>query len=151
MLEKGPILICTTHMDEGSSIQEAFSEEDAFPTIACVSGFAKFFKYLDGLGIYSNRNRFPYPVIVLLDFDMANDEALKILCWINAEPPVKPFLIFGLGTNTAPRVIQEAYDRGLNGFFSSPGDVSTMVRLLFNIEKAPGKLQSESDRTSEIA
>lgn len=150
MLEKGPILICTTHLDEGSSIQAAFSKEDSFPTIACVSGFADFFKYLDGLGVYSNRERFPYPVIVLLDFDMANEEALEILCWMNAEPPHKQFLILGIGTNTPNRVIQEAYDRGLNGFFSSPGDVTSMIQVLFNTEKVPGKLQSESDRSAEF-
>jgi CheY-like chemotaxis protein len=102
--------------------------------------------YLSGVGPYSDRQRFPFPRVVLLDLKMPRKSGLEVLEWMKKHPEFKviPTIIF-----TASKEQQDvamSYGLGANCFVTKPSkfeDLEYLVGILhefWRLCEKPGQM-----------
>jgi two-component system response regulator len=88
--------------------------------------------YLEGVGKFADRTKFPFPCLVLLDLKLPFVMGLDVLRWIRQQPrTVLPVLMLTASSSDAD--IVEAYRLGANAFLTKPskaGRLEEMVRAI---------------------
>ncbi|HLH53899.1 MAG TPA: response regulator [Verrucomicrobiae bacterium] len=85
--------------------------------------------YLDGEGIYSDRQTYPLPSIVLLDLQMPGCGGMDVLRWIRATDALRGVVVIIFTSSHHPRDILTAYELGANSFVLKPVSVSDRAQF----------------------
>jgi DNA-binding response OmpR family regulator len=77
-------------------------------------------KYLSGVNGYENREKYPVPVVVLLDLNLPDVHGFEVLRWMRTRPEYArtPVMIFSSSTKEEDRV--KARELGANEFVEKP-------------------------------
>lgn len=89
--------------------------------------------YLSGTGQYSDRERFPLPVFVLLDLKLPRRSGFEVLEWLRGQPALKRLPVVVLTSSRELRDINKAYDVGANSYLvkvADPTSMSDLTRLI---------------------
>lgn len=81
--------------------------------------------YLQGAGKFGNRQKFPYPCLVLLDLKLPYVMGLDVLQWIR-RPPGTALTVLMLTASGEDADIATAYRLGANGFLVKPSEASKL-------------------------
>lgn len=86
--------------------------------------------YLRGDGEYADRDRYPVPVLLLLDHKMPRRSGFEVLEWLKADSPLKriPVVVFTSSRESADA--QRAYDLGANSYLVKPGSPDDLIRMV---------------------
>jgi CheY-like chemotaxis protein len=88
--------------------------------------------YLKGVGKFADREKFPFPSLVLLDLKLPQVMGLAVLKWIRQQP--WPALIVVMLTASAEKEdVKMAYDLGANGFLVKPSESSKLVDIVRSV------------------
>ena len=94
------------------------SVEDGFQAVA----------YLKGEGEFQNRNRHPFPDLIILDLNLPGMHGFDFLKWLNNESGLSlPVLVFTISGSAEDKA--KALAAGAAGYFIKPKDFETLVRL----------------------
>jgi CheY-like chemotaxis protein len=76
--------------------------------------------YLQGADPFSDRQRHPFPNLLLLDLKIPRKTGFEVLKWIRSQPALNmlPVIIFTSSTHEGD--MQRAYDEGANSFLVKP-------------------------------
>jgi|ERR1043166_9569461 CheY-like chemotaxis protein len=89
--------------------------------------------YLQGHGIYQDRQKHPLPFLVLMDLKLPYVPGLEVLKWIRDRPELETMLIVILTSSKEDRDIDRAYRLGANSYLVKPPNAAKlqdMVKLL---------------------
>ena len=86
--------------------------------------------YLSRQGIYSNRERFPFPALVLLDLKMPRMHGLEVLAWIRSQPKLKRLVVVVLSASNQASEINRAYELGINSYLIKPIELDALVDMV---------------------
>jgi len=93
--------------------------------------------YLKGEGEFRDRNRHPFPDLIILDLNLPGMDGFGFLEWLRHESgfslPVLIFTISGCAEDKA-----KALAAGAAGYFVKPRDFETLVRLAESFRKFSG-------------
>lgn len=114
---------------------DAFITERAFKTAGvsismtrCRDG-QSVLDYLEGKGLYGDREKYPFPTLVLLDFKIPQKSGLEILRWVRQHKIFSSLVVIAL-TSSSERVdVTEAYKLHINAYLVKPSSLSTMTEL----------------------
>jgi len=99
------------------SLQEAHNGEEAIA-------------YLKGEGIYSDRNKYPLPSVMLLDLNMPMKNGFDVLSWVRTQPAFKRLSIIILTASSRPEDVERAFDLGANSYLVKPRDLETLAAMI---------------------
>jgi len=85
--------------------------------------------YLQGLGQYSDRIKFPMPTVVLLDLNMPRLNGFEVLDWIRQRREFTRLLVYILSASSRIEDIDRAYDLGANSYLLKPGNLDTLTTM----------------------
>lgn len=101
-------------------------------------------EYLDGIGDYADRSRFPLPCLVLLDLKLPRVSGLEVLKWIRSQAKLKSLIVIMLAASHLDEGIPRSYEIGANSFLvkpTSPIELAKMLRLVkeywLDLNRAP--------------
>ncbi len=85
--------------------------------------------YLQGKDAFADRQRYPFPALVLLDLNLPLLPGLKVLEWIRAQPELAklPVIIFTSSEQSADR--EDARQRGANDYVVKPTRIEKLAEL----------------------
>lgn len=89
--------------------------------------------WLAGAGAYFDRERFPFPDLLLLDLKLPRRTGLEVLDWLRAQEPLKRLPAIVLTSSRDPRDVNRAYDLGANSYLVKPvgfDDLTELVRAV---------------------
>ena len=88
--------------------------------------------YLEGVGVYGNREAYPLPSLILINLRLRPDgAALELITAIRRQPHLRDRPIIALGAQeTGAEEIQRLYDLGINAYFAKELEVAEIVRVL---------------------
>lgn len=89
--------------------------------------------YLYAQGAYSDRDRYPFPDLMLLDLRLPKVDGLQVLKTVKQDVNLHSLPVVILTTSDAERDMAAAYDFHANSFLTKPinfGDFSTLIRDL---------------------
>src|SRR5579864_2648292 len=108
--------------------------------------------YLQGVGRFADREKFPFPCLVLLDLKLPYVMGLDVLKWIRQRPGTA-LTVLMLTASGEEADIAAAYRLGANGFLTKPSEASKlqdMVRAIKDFWLTHNTLPQESSPESPM-
>lgn len=86
--------------------------------------------YLQAVGPYSDRSRFPLPALILLDLKMPFVDGFEVLFWLKQNPALHHFPVIVLTSSLEESDRQKALELGARGFFIKPPTRESLLQML---------------------
>jgi CheY-like chemotaxis protein len=131
---KQVILIVEDDPNDVLLIQRAFKKANILVPIQTVSHGDAAVAYLSGEGEYADRERYPAPVLVLLDLKLPRRSGLEVLEWIRAQSGLRRLPVVVLTSSKETDDINQAYDRGANSYLVKPVGFDSLLELVKSLE-----------------
>ena len=120
-----PILQVDDDPNDVFLLQHAMSKVGVANPIQVATDGQQAINYLSGTGKYADRNKFPWPCLVLLDLKLPHVMGLDVLKWIREQPgPALVAIILSASAEDAD--IAAAYRLGANAFLTKPSQASKL-------------------------
>ncbi len=85
--------------------------------------------YLKGEGPFADRQKFPFPCLVLLDLKLPLVMGLDVLKWIRQQLKI-PVVVIVLSASAEDTDVAEAYQLGANAFLTKPSEASKLNEMV---------------------
>jgi CheY-like chemotaxis protein len=114
--------------------------------------------YLEGLGEYANRERFPLPYLVLLDLKLPRVMGFEVLTWIRQQAALKSTIVIVFTSSALGPDIDLAYRLGANSYLVKPPTPDRLTEIIARIKQywlelnrpAPGRMELEAETKEAI-
>ena len=90
--------------------------------------------YLAGEGPYSDRTRYPFPSLLLLDIKMPRLNGFDVLSWLQERPEFSQLPIVVLTTSNLDEDIKRAKELGADEYRVKPSGMKDLVELLRELQ-----------------
>lgn len=124
------ILLADDDEDDVFLLDRAFREARVPNPRTRVANGEEVLAYLEGHGRFSDREKFPYPLFVLLDLQMPAMDGFEVLKWIRRHPRHKRLPVIALTGHESKPVLRQAYDLGANSLHRKPANFEELLKLV---------------------
>jgi CheY-like chemotaxis protein len=116
------ILIAEDNEADVLTLRRAFNQLGFAGVLRVVESGADAIAYLSGDGIFSDRARYPFPDLLLLDLKMPGTNGFEVLQWLRDQDDAACGLLrtVVLTTSDEIRDVNRAYQLGANSFLTKP-------------------------------
>ena len=127
------ILHIENDADDVFLMQRAFKKAGHLNPVASVENGEQGVAYLTGNGRFANRDDYPLPAVILLDWNMPLMSGADFLRWIRGQATLKRLPVVVLTSSNNDADMHEAYELGANGFIVKPrsNDAFQLMALAF--------------------
>lgn len=125
-----PILLVEDNYNDVLLIQRAFRKAKIEPPMSIVSDGDEAIAYLSKQGQYADTDRFPTPLLILLDLKLPRRSGLEVLAWIRQQPKLRRLLVVVLTSSQENSDLVQAYDLGANSYLVKPVKFQDFVKLI---------------------
>ncbi len=115
-------------------MQRAITKGKVLNPLQVVSDGEQAIHYLEGRGVYSDRNRYPLPVLILLDLKLPRRDGFDVLKWIKSQSNLHSIPVVILTSSERGEDIQQAYDLGANSYLVKPVGAEDLLKLFSTLE-----------------
>jgi CheY-like chemotaxis protein len=91
--------------------------------------------YLEGLGEYANRERFPLPCLVLLDLKLPRVMGFEVLKWMRQQPALRSTIVIVLTSSDLRADVDLAYRLGANSYLVKPSTPDKLKETIARIKQ----------------
>lgn len=133
MNDKQTILFVDDNENDIFLLRSAFKKAAFNNPLQEVHNGVEAIAYLSGDALYSDRDKHPVPVLMLLDLNMPMKNGFDVLTWLRAQPGLKRLTVMILTASMRMEDVERAFDLGANSFLVKPSsldDLTAMVRAL---------------------
>lgn len=111
-------------------VRRATETSNGGHTVHVVHDGAQAIEYLRAEGIYADRERYPWPNLILTDLKMPGMDGFELLQWLHQNPysAVIPLIVYSSSNLEAD--VRRAYRLGANAYIKKPGSVSELAQTL---------------------
>lgn len=107
----------------------AFEQARILNPIKTVSDGQQVINYLSGESEFSDRQRFPLPILLVLDVKMPRKSGLDVLQWLQEQQSLRSIPTVMLSSSAHPDDVEKAYQLGANSFIVKPQGVAARIEL----------------------
>ena len=114
-------------------IQRAFRRANIVNPVQVVQDGEAAVLYLSSQEPYADRDRYPLPILMLLDLKLPRLSGLEVLEWLRQQPELRRLLVVVLTSSRENADVNRAYDLGANSYLVKPvafDGLLEMVRTL---------------------
>ncbi|MBD2414316.1 two-component system response regulator [Nostoc calcicola FACHB-389] len=132
-IEQQTILLAEDDSDQVLLIRRALRKANLMQPLQVVSNGEAAISYLCGEGEYADRERYPLPILVLLDLKMPRKSGFEVLEWLKQQTELRRLPVVVLTTSKQRTDVHKAYDLGVNSYLVKPvafSDLTAMIKLL---------------------
>lgn len=123
------ILLAEDDDDAAVLMEAAFRVARVKDRLAIVRDGRETIDYLAGNGIYQNRQKYPWPSLVLLDLRMPKVHGFGVLVWWQNQREKRPLPIVVMSALNQPSEIQRAMDLGATSYLVKPISFQDLVQV----------------------
>lgn len=128
------ILLADDDEDDVFLLDRAFKEAHVPNPRNHVADGEQVLAYLEGAGKYGDREKFPYPLFLLLDLQMPTMDGFEVLKWIRQHPHHKRLPVIALTGHESKPVLRQAYDLGANSLHKKPSSFEELIKLVEGLQ-----------------
>jgi len=124
------ILVAEDDPQDAFFLKREFGKAGVTITLHFVQDGQEVIDYLEGKGIFADRQTYPMPDLVLLDLKMPRLNGFDVLGWLRKQAGLKrlPVIIFSSSSESVD--INRAYDLGANSYLVKPHAVEELSALV---------------------
>lgn len=86
--------------------------------------------YLSGEEPYGDRDRYPLPVLILLDLKLPRKSGAEVLEWLREQPKLKRLPVVVLTSSKEYADVNHVYDLGANAYMVKPVAFDNLVEIV---------------------
>lgn len=137
--EKITVVIAEDDEDDIMLLENALEAVGCRHTVRIVRDGRELLDYLKGEGKYEDRQRYPFPSVLLLDIKMPRLSGLDVLRWLSKHPEcsVMPTIVFS--ASEMEQDIKLAYELGASAYFVKPMAFQNLKEILYSMFEFWGK------------
>lgn len=124
------ILLVDDSENDRLLMRVAFRKAEISMALQEVHGGIEAIAYLNGDDLYGDRNRFPLPVVMLLDLNMPMRNGFDVLAWVRSQTGLKRLSVIVLSASMRPQDIERAFDSGANSFLVKPPSLEGLIEMV---------------------
>ena len=124
------ILLVDDSKDDLYLLRKAFLKAKFDTPLQEVHNGEEAIAYLKGEGPFEDREKYPIPVVMLLDLNMPMKDGFAVLAWVRAQPMLKRMSIVVLTASMRMEDVERAFDYGAHSFLVKPSNLDGMVNML---------------------
>lgn len=128
------MLIVEDDLYDSKLIQRAIKKARILNPIQVVEDGAAAIAYLDGQSPYDDCEKYPLPVVMLLDLKLPKKSGFEVLEWLRAQPKLGRLPVVVLTSSSETPDINKAYDLGANSYLVKPVGSDALVDMLKSVE-----------------
>jgi CheY-like chemotaxis protein len=126
-------------------VERALRKFDQSTHIHAVSDGDKALLYLSGSEEFANRERFPFPNLVLLDLKMPRKSGLEVLAWIRGQPALRRVIVVIFTSSKHDQDVNKAYELGANSYLVKPVGFESLSETIKTVNHYWGTLNQTPD------
>jgi CheY-like chemotaxis protein len=130
MNETQTILLVDDSENDLFLLRSAFKKVEFNSPLQEVHNGVEALAYLKGDGPYSDRNKFPFPAVVLLDLNMPMRNGFDVLSWVRTQAGLKRLSIIVLTASMRTEDVERAFDLGANSFLVKPATREELINMI---------------------
>ncbi|HEY3860778.1 MAG TPA: response regulator [Verrucomicrobiae bacterium] len=85
--------------------------------------------YLSGAGEFADRDKFPFPTLLVLDVKMPRKTGIEVLQWLKKQENLSCLPTIMLSSSANPEDVENTYRLGVNAFVVKPQGTESRVDL----------------------
>ncbi len=124
------ILLAEDNATDALMVQRAFRKAHLLNPVQVVDDGDKAVAYLSGQGIYADRQKYPLPVLLLLDLKLPRRSGLEVLEWLRQQEGLKRLPVIVLTSSKESSDVNRAYDLGANSYLVKPVDFDPLLEMV---------------------
>ena len=132
-LPEPSILIVDDDVNDQVFIQRALKRSGVANRISVVNDGEEAITYLQGVGLYENRQLHPFPSVIITDVKMPRMGGIELLRWMNSRPEFRLIPAVVLTSSNDNADITAAFSYGAKGYMIKPvqfGELEKVVRTI---------------------
>jgi CheY-like chemotaxis protein len=129
-----PILLAEDSEDDIFLMERAFKKAKLSNPLRVVSDGEQALAYLKGEGAYADRDKYPFPALLLLDIKMPRMNGLELLQAIRQDPKLRRLVVIFLTASNLDQDVNRAFDLQANSYLVKPSDTDGMVDTLDKVK-----------------
>ena len=90
--------------------------------------------YLAGQGDYADRDRYPFPDVVLLDIKLPDEDGFEVLRWIRAQPALRSLVVLLFSASVFPGDVEKGLTLGANSYIAKFMDLDELSNFAQALE-----------------
>jgi CheY-like chemotaxis protein len=147
------ILIVDDDENDIFFVKRAFTEINVHCTFQVLKNGQQVVDYLLGDGEYSNREKYPLPMMILMDLKMPIMDGFEVLAWLRGRPGIKVIPTIVFSSSDLAEDITRAYELGANSFMTKSVTYDGLLLKLqtlshYWLEHCKHPIVAESDSAS---
>lgn len=111
-------------------IQRAFRKANVAIPLQVVEDGEVAIRYLSGEEPYTDRDRYPLPLLILLDLKLPRKSGAEVLAWLRQQPALKRLPVVVLTSSKEYADINHIYDLGGNAYMVKPVAFDNLVEIV---------------------
>ena len=115
-------------------IQKAFENTNVGNDVRIVKDGDAAIAYLCGEGQYADRNKYPLPVLILLDLKLPRRSGKEVLAWIRQQPGIKRIPVIVLTSSSQHADVDFSYDLGVNSYLVKPVGFEKLSEMIAAVD-----------------
>jgi CheY-like chemotaxis protein len=124
------ILLIEDNGDDVALIRRAFKKCNIINPLQVLSDGDRVVDYLAGHGAYADRDRYPLPVLIVLDLKLPKKSGLEVLEWVRGASLIKRIPVVILTSSRESRDLNTAYDPGVNSYLVKPVNFDDLQKVV---------------------
>lgn len=124
------ILLAEDNTDDVFLLRRAFKSIDWHPSFHVVCDGQEAVAFLEGSGDYGDREKHPFPDIVILDLNMPRRNGFEVLEWIRSNLQCPHLVVHVLSASARPSDVKRAYGLGANSYVVKPTLMDELVTFV---------------------
>jgi CheY-like chemotaxis protein len=118
MRRQHTILIVDDDENDIFFVKRAFTEINVHCTFQMLKNGQEVVDYLQGHGEYANREKYPLPMMILMDLKMPIMDGFQVLAWLRTRPGIRVIPTIVFSSSDLASDITRAYELGANSFMT---------------------------------
>ena len=127
---RGSVLLVEDDPNDVALTQRAFERAGLANPLQIVNDGEQAIAYLAGEAPYTDRQRHPLPILVLLDLKLPRRSGFDVLGWLRGMPDVRRLPVVVLTSSAQSPDINRAYDAGANSYLVKPVAFEHLLALV---------------------
>jgi CheY-like chemotaxis protein len=130
MIDRSLVLLVEDDPDDVLLTQIAFERARLANPLGVVRDGEEAIAYLSGAGQYADRNKFPLPILLLLDLKMPRVNGFQVLEWLNKHPELNTIPVAIMTASDDDPDVKRAFELGAHSYLVKPPDAIALLNLV---------------------
>src|SRR5215467_6045609 len=124
------VLLAEDDPDDVLLTQIAFEKARLANPLMVVRDGEEVISYLKGEGVYADRERYPLPILSLLDLKMPKISGFQVLEWLQRQPTLSRMPVAIMTSSDSDPDVNLAYRLGASSYLVKPPDAEALLALV---------------------